>query len=973
MKYRWYDLPEKELLELLHTDKEKGLTKREAALRLKTDGKNVVNPVQKAPIRGYLLSVLTDLSAILMLALAALALIFSRDMGALMLLLLLLCNYAVAIFAYIRSQKTLEDLGYRAQPTAKVLRNGKLTVIPTESVVQGDILMLSYGDIVPCDARLLETDRLTVLEGNLFRTDRATEKDGEFRKVGKLLPDEAKNMVYASTVVTGGRARAAAVRTGEDTLVCRLGKNKPIAACYRLDVIGRLKRLSSILGVVALVPVFILTLLELLKGGALIEVFLTSLAFAVAVMPELYSAFAYVLVAVGVRSALGRKNEQEGTVFLKNPMSLAVLRKTDCLLLPLDSFFCGENTRVSAIYDGNTLSDIPEEPVDSIVRSLHEKESQKKERGKNGKNSGQVSDGGKADWQPKPAALRILRYGLISTGLYGAARLILKNEESENIYSKEQEAILRAGERFNIYDRRLEEEYPILDHRDAGENGSLFETTLVHTKGQDVVILRGRPEEVLSHCTGYYSEGKIFDMDAYALNELQNMAFDLVKNNGQPVAVATKISRYNSLMRIVDCQSDLIFEGFLSLERPLLPGAAKQVRRLQEAGIRVLAYSERESMANRYLAESVGIIQKEEQCISSSALPRMGKEMFRLNVEGYRLFEGFGAAQLKQTIDCLEEECGLCVALYAKDLEGAYPMYAADVGFSKEDGKRKNEELRDPLWSKRPGTQTGCQALNHISDGILPVSDRTGNGGINSVARALDVAASIYANLYTLLCYLAVSNGMRLMLLLMGRAGEYFSPVQMLTAGLIFDLFAVFVAAFERPGKKILKNRSMGGKSRGQWVPLLSLGMVLGGLIALCGRIFMENGVLSEGALRGWCFTTSLLLQWGTLTLLLRRKEPMFKEFSPSGAYILYSVFLLLFLLFCNQNSAFGELFDVSGRGLSVLLLSLPLPLLVLGTGVGARAWLFKRKKHRKASSGFSEEKRKLSEQPGALSERKKP
>ena len=175
MKYRWYDLPEKELLELLHTDKEKGLTKKEAALRLKTDGKNVVNPVQKAPIRGYLLGVLTDLSAILMLALAALALIFSRDMGALMLLLLLLCNYAVAIFAYVRSQKTLEDLGYRAQPTAKVLRNGKLTVIPAESVVQGDILMLSYGDIVPCDARLLETDRLTVLEGNLFPTDRATE------------------------------------------------------------------------------------------------------------------------------------------------------------------------------------------------------------------------------------------------------------------------------------------------------------------------------------------------------------------------------------------------------------------------------------------------------------------------------------------------------------------------------------------------------------------------------------------------------------------------------------------------------------------------------------------------------------------------------------------------------------------------------------------------------------------------------
>ena len=83
------------------------------------------------------------------------------------------------------------------------------------------------------------------------------------------------------------------------------------------------------------------------------------------------------------------------------------------------------------------------------------------------------------------------------------------------------------------------------------------------------------------------------------------------------------------------------------------------------------------------------------------------------------------------------------------------------------------------------------------------------------MARTLDIAASVYANLRTLLCYLAVSCGMRLTLLLMGRAGEYCSPVQMLTAGLIFDLFAVFVAAFERPGKRILKNRSIRAKSMG--------------------------------------------------------------------------------------------------------------------------------------------------------------
>ena len=137
-------------------------------------------------------------------------------------------------------------------------------------------------------------------------------------------------------------------------------------------------------------------------------------------------------------------------------------------------------------------------------------------------------------------------------------------------------------------------------------------------------------------------------------------------------------------------------------------------------------------------------------------------------------------------------------------------------------------------------------------------------------------------------------------------------------------------------------------------MPLLAFGMVLGGLTALCGRIFTENGILPEQALRGWCFTTALLLQWGTLTLLLRSREPVFKELSPSGAYILYSVVLLVFLFFCNRNSAFGGLFDVSGVGFSALLLSLPLPALILGAGIGCRAWFFRRKTHRKAPSSGS-------------------
>ena len=75
MRERWYSLTEEELMQKLQTDAEKGLSNKEAANRLKTDGKNDVNAVYKEPKRAYLRRVFSDLTTVLMLASALLALL----------------------------------------------------------------------------------------------------------------------------------------------------------------------------------------------------------------------------------------------------------------------------------------------------------------------------------------------------------------------------------------------------------------------------------------------------------------------------------------------------------------------------------------------------------------------------------------------------------------------------------------------------------------------------------------------------------------------------------------------------------------------------------------------------------------------------------------------------------------------------------------------------------------------------------
>lgn len=912
MRERWYDRSKDELLSLLQTDGEKGLSLSEAAKRLKEDGKNVVNPVQKAPIRSYLLQVISDLSAILMLGVALLALVYRRDAGALVMLILLLVNYTLTVVSYIKAQKSLEEMGYRAQPTAKVTRNGKVTVIAAEEVVQGDILLLSLGDIVPCDARLLDSDDLRVLENELFDSERSSKKNAAFLRAGILKPEEAINMVYASTTVAQGRGRAVAVATGEDTLVCRMGKNKPVAACHRLDIVKELKKISSFLSALLLIPVFVLTLIELISGGKPIEVFLCALALAVAAIPEMYAAFAYSMVSFGTKWALKGEKKEKSSVFIKNPLSLPALGELDCLIAPLESFFVSERSKLSGIYDGKAL------------RRLGEK-------------------------KPEGETLRILRYGLVSTGIYGSVRLNQSNEESDNVYTQEQRAIIALAEKYGEYTRELDDMFPILDHRDRNENGSLFETTLVHYKGQDVVVLRGDPEEVIANCTSYCSGGKIYDMDAYASNELLGIAGTIIKDGCKPIAVATKNSNYNTLSRIVDCQSELTFEGFLALEKPMQPGAAKQILRLRDAGIRVIAYTEEENLENRYLARALGIVTQSGDCMRSSELPDMKEGIFGVRIKNCGLFEGFSGAQLRYTVGVLSEEYGMKIGFFAGSLDEFAPMKKAFVKFSEEEGKllgrvsEKEREVHTPLLVKndKAGRTAGCQALNHDADVILPKVSDDGNGGINSISRAIRAARFIYRNIGLMLFYLAFTGCMRLAMLLFSPSGELISPVQMLVSGLIFDFAAVFVLAFERPDHRFAAYLPRNGTVRSflrEILPAVGIGACVSSAAVLLSKYLLSRGILENAAQqRTFCFVQLLLLQTVMLLLLLRTSRAVLRDFKISVAGALWILLPIVFLTLSFLFGKVGELFLVSPIGVKPLLFACILPFLLLAAGLTAR------------------------------------
>ncbi|MCK4848325.1 MAG: cation-transporting P-type ATPase, partial [Candidatus Heimdallarchaeota archaeon] len=134
-------------------------------------------------------------------------------------LLIVGANFLIAIIQQQRAQKQIEALHKMSAPSARVIRDGKEAEISTEDVVPGDILILTQGDKIPADSRIIKSNTFRINESSLTGEsvpatklesgDKALEKDA--------LIGERKNMVYTGTFVTMGNSKLVVVNTGERT------------------------------------------------------------------------------------------------------------------------------------------------------------------------------------------------------------------------------------------------------------------------------------------------------------------------------------------------------------------------------------------------------------------------------------------------------------------------------------------------------------------------------------------------------------------------------------------------------------------------------------------------------------------------------------------------------------------------------------------------------------------------------------
>lgn len=195
-----------------------------------------------------------------------------------------------------KSAKAFEALSKISEDTQiKVLRDGETIVVGQKDIVVGDLVLLSTGDKIPADGRLVESVGLTVDESALTGESVPAKKDAKLVLIDEKTPlAERSNMLYSGNFITSGYGKMIVTAVGDETefgtIAKELSKVEKTSTPLQ-EKLARLGKTITILGVIAATIVFITELISFSLAGGLhveqvLEAFVTSIVLIVAAVPE---------------------------------------------------------------------------------------------------------------------------------------------------------------------------------------------------------------------------------------------------------------------------------------------------------------------------------------------------------------------------------------------------------------------------------------------------------------------------------------------------------------------------------------------------------------------------------------------------------------------------------------------------------------------------------------------------------------
>ena len=613
-----------------------GLTSDQAKERLTQYGPNKLKEAEKPTLLQRFIEQLKDPMLIILMIAAGVSVLTGWLAGesewaeVIIILVVVLLNAVLGVIQESKAEAAIEALQTMTAATCKVLRDGKLTILRSDELVPGDVVLLEAGDAVPADGRIIENASLKIeeaaLTGESVPVNKMIEALGMDTDKDEVPLGDRKNMCYMGSTVVYGRGKAVITGTGMDTemgkiagaLAATAEEETPLQR--RLDELGTLLS-KLVLGICVFIFAFNLFIARDQLGvpghtlTVILETFMVAVSLAVAAIPEGLATVVTVVLSIGV-TKMSQRN--------------AVIRRLTAVeTLGCTQVICSDKTGTLTQNKMTVVDHVGESNLVATAMALC--------------SDATLNDSDQAEGEPTECAL-----------VNFACSLGLKKQALEQTAPRVDEAPFDSGRKM---------------------------MSTIHDLGCSFVqYTKGGPDVVLARCAYYYENGETKPMTEGKRTEIMAANKAMADRALRVLAAAKRDWAEKPADNAPEfLEQELVFLGLTGMIDPVRPEVKAAIEDCRSAGIRAVMITGDHKDTAVAIAKELGIITDASEAITGAELNSIPDERICEEVKKYGVYARVQPEHKTRIVTAWKNN-GAIAAMTGDGVNDAPSIKTADIG-----------------------------------------------------------------------------------------------------------------------------------------------------------------------------------------------------------------------------------------------------------------------------------------------------
>ncbi len=597
----------------------KGLSTREAEKRVKSYGLNELkHNKKKSPVLIFLAQ-FNDFLVWVLIGATIISGFIGDKADAITILIIVIVNAILGFVQEFRTEKSLEALQELAAPTCKVIRDGNIKVVSSKELTIGDLVVLEAGDRIPADGTFIDAANMVVDESLLTGESVGISKD----------TTKGKNSGFMGTIVLKGRGLIIIDAIGMKTEMGKIANLLDNIEEDKSPLRERLDSLGKILVVMCIVVCLIVTILGIIRGNDITEMFLLGVSLAVAAIPEGLAAIVTVALALGVGRMLKRN---------------ALVRKLPAVeTLGCTSVICSDKT--------GTLTQNKMTVKEILVNGrIYELDKEKIYDCEKLKEAFIYCNDANYNYEIKDIEKAVM------------------GDPTETALVK---AFYKDSKELQKFVEKSKRVYEI-----SFDSTRKMMTVIMNENGKETCYMKGAPERVLEKCNSVLENGKVKPLTYQKKKQIYSYIEAMSNRALRCIAAAYK---EENLVKNESVECDLIFLGVAGSMDPPRIEVKDAVLKCKMAGIKPIMITGDHKNTALAIAKSINICNSDDQAVTGDELEKMSDSELVKKVNKIRVFARVSPNHKLRIVRAFKKNNNI-VAMTGDGVNDAPAIKEADIG-----------------------------------------------------------------------------------------------------------------------------------------------------------------------------------------------------------------------------------------------------------------------------------------------------